>query len=188
MENVIAKEFRSSGRKAAKGILGVFITILAAVGIGTFSSEYAKDSRNAAFAAKRAGRNIACIAGMLVIELALLLMVLLTGPANGIGHIAVDAILLAGHYSVFELIRIMRNKIFLIHVKFMPLPQGRSPYGTTILRIWTVFKRFDYNRIVPRPALLIPFLSVHPKTDSESHLLDTAQAPPDDPCESVHRP
>lgn len=118
MENVIAEEFRSSGRKAAKGILGVFITILAAVGIGTFSSEYAKDSRNAAFAAKRAGRNIARIAGMLVIELALLLMVLLTGQASGIGHIAVDVILLAGHYRVFELIRIMRNKTFLIHVKF----------------------------------------------------------------------
>ena len=87
MENVIAEEFRSSGRKAA-------------------------------FAAKRAGRNIACIAGMLVIELALLLMVLLTGQAGGIERIVVDAILLAGQYSVFGLIRVMHNKTFLIHVKF----------------------------------------------------------------------
>lgn len=117
MENVVAEEFRSSGRKVAKGLLGVFIAILAVVGIGTFSSEYAKDSQNAAFAAKKAGRNIACIVGMLVIELVLLLIVFLTGQASGIGRIVVDVILLAGHYSVFGLIRVMCNRSFLIHVK-----------------------------------------------------------------------
>lgn len=104
-------------KDAAKAVgLGI-----GAVAAGTFAAEYAKNPSDIGKAAKKAGRNAACVAGIIGTILALCVLTLfyiLIGSGLGdIGAAIVIVLTLMGYYTIFGLIRIMCNRTFFIRFK-----------------------------------------------------------------------